>query len=136
MRGKPIITSECCWGSLDDEKRAELIRGALTVFKKYGVGFVAHALQYCGFVEEDWNCHGTYDAMIRTMMVSVADLVILPIQDVCHFGADTRMNVPGKAQGNWAYRITKNQLDAVDWNTYRKWNDMYGRNKKESTTIK
>ena len=87
------------------------------------------ALEYCGFVEEDWNCHGTYDAMIRTMMVSVADLVILPIQDVCHFGADTRMNVPGKAQGNWAYRVTKNQLDAVDWDTYRKWNTMYGRNK-------
>ena len=88
-----------------------------------------HALQYCGFVEKDWNCHGTYDAMIRTMMVSVADLVILPIQDVCHFGADTRMNVPGKAQGNWAYRITKSQLDAVDWTTYRKWNTMYGRRK-------
>lgn len=46
--GKPLITSECCWGSLDDKYRAELIRVALTTFKKYGIGYVAHALWYSG----------------------------------------------------------------------------------------
>lgn len=46
--GKPLISSECCWGSLDDKVRGELIRSTLTVFQKYNVGFVAHALQYCG----------------------------------------------------------------------------------------
>lgn len=45
---KPLICSECCWGSLDDKNRSELIKGTLSTFKKYGVGFVAHALQYCG----------------------------------------------------------------------------------------
>ena len=45
---KPLIVSECCWGSFDDAERAKLIRGALTVFNKYNIGFVAHALQYCG----------------------------------------------------------------------------------------
>ena len=44
--GKPLITSECCWGSLDDKERAELIRVALTMFKKYEIGYVAHALWY------------------------------------------------------------------------------------------
>jgi hypothetical protein len=67
MRGKPIITSECCWGALDDEKRAELIRGALTVFKKYGVGFVAHALQYCGCTDLHDPCDGRVTAYIGNL---------------------------------------------------------------------
>ena len=46
--GKPLITSECCWGSLDDAHRAELIRVALSTFKKYNVGYAAHALWYSG----------------------------------------------------------------------------------------
>ncbi|MBO4940202.1 MAG: cellulase family glycosylhydrolase [Clostridia bacterium] len=45
---KPLIISECCWGSFDDKYRSELIRVALSIFTKYGIGFVAHALQYCG----------------------------------------------------------------------------------------
>ena len=49
--GKPLICSECCWGSLDDKVRGEFIRTTLTVFRKYNVGFVAHALQYCGVAD-------------------------------------------------------------------------------------
>ena len=46
--GKALIVSECCWGSFDDEMRALLIKITLDVFTKYGVGYVAHALQYSG----------------------------------------------------------------------------------------
>ena len=46
--GKPLITSECCWGSFDDKERSEFIRVALSIFKKYGIGYVAHALWYSG----------------------------------------------------------------------------------------
>lgn len=46
--GKEIISSECCWGSLDDQKRGEFINGTLSTLKKYNVGFVAHALWTCG----------------------------------------------------------------------------------------
>lgn len=42
----PLISDECCWGSLDDKERADMIRITLDTFTKYGVGFVAHALQY------------------------------------------------------------------------------------------
>jgi len=45
---KPLICSECCWGSFDDQTRGEYIRTTLSVFSKYQIGFVAHALQYCG----------------------------------------------------------------------------------------
>lgn len=49
--GKPLICSECCWGSFDDKERAELIHVTLSTFQKFGIGFVAHALQYCGVAD-------------------------------------------------------------------------------------
>lgn len=54
----PLIISECCWGSLDDKIRAEYIRVALSTFKKYDLGFVAHALQYCGCADLHDPCDG------------------------------------------------------------------------------
>lgn len=44
--------------------------------------------------------------MIRIGMMSSAHTFILPLQDLFGFGADTRMNTPGKLGGNWAWRIT------------------------------
>ena len=47
-KGKSLIVTECCWGSFEDEKRVELIKITLDTMTKYGAGYVAHALQYCG----------------------------------------------------------------------------------------
>ena len=47
-RGKPLIVSECCWGSFDDAKRTTLIKLSLDLFTKYNAGYVVHALQYSG----------------------------------------------------------------------------------------
>lgn len=58
--GKPLICSECCWGSVDDKERAELIRVTLSTFQKYGIGFVAHALQHCGCAD----LHGPEDGRL------------------------------------------------------------------------
>ena len=58
--GKPLICSECCWGSVDDKERAELIRVTLSTFQKFGIGFVAHALQYCGCAD----LHGPEDGRL------------------------------------------------------------------------
>ena len=82
-------------------------------------------LEYCGYTDADWN--NGYDAIIRTMMLSHAGLVILPIQDLLRFGADTRMNTPGRAVGNWRYRITREQFEGLDVAKYRKLNELYGR---------
>ena len=57
-KNKPLITSECCWGSLDDEIRAELIRVSLETFKKYGIGYVVHALWYSGCADLHDPCDG------------------------------------------------------------------------------
>lgn len=56
--GCPLICSECCWGSLDDKKRADMMRVTLDAFSKYGVGFVAHALQYSGCADLHDPCDG------------------------------------------------------------------------------
>ncbi len=37
-------------------------------------------------------------------MASAADTVIIPVQDVLGLGSEARMNVPGRATGNWRWR--------------------------------
>lgn len=84
-------------------------------------------LDYCGFYSDDWNCPESRLAVIHTLFESSAGLVVLPIQDVLGYGADTRINTPGRASGNWAYRITKSQLDSIDRSFYRRLNSATGR---------
>ena len=67
------------------------------------------------------------EAIKRTLLASVAPIVIFPIQDVFGFGADTRMNTPGVASGNWAYRITRSQLDSLDRKSLLRLNRLFGR---------
>lgn len=82
-------------------------------------------LSYCGYESEDWD--SGYDSIIRTMLQSHAGIVILPIQDLLHFGSDTRLNRPGSADGNWEYRVLEEQLLRVNKDKYRYWNTIYNR---------
>lgn len=82
-------------------------------------------LEYCGFEDKNWD--RCYDSIIRTMFRSHANTVILPIQDLLKFGSDTRLNRPGEATGNWTYRITKEQLDTIDKEFYKRLNYTYRR---------
>ncbi len=81
-------------------------------------------LSYCGHTG-DWK--SGCDSIIRTMLSSHADTVIIPIQDILGFGADTRINTPGRAEGNWAYRVTKEQLDGINREHYKNLNKLYYR---------
>jgi 4-alpha-glucanotransferase len=78
----------------------------------------AQALRYCGFTGDNWGEGGFYApavrAMIRTLWASPAMLAIAPIQDLCGFGTDCKMNQPGVPSGNWAFRITQDSLDHLD----------------------
>lgn len=42
--------------------------------------------------------------MIRAACESVARRTIVPLQDVFGLGSQARMNTPGRAAGNWAWR--------------------------------
>ncbi len=83
-------------------------------------------MKYCVCDPEAWNEKGC-DAIIRTIMSSNAGLAIFPIQDLLGYGNDTRLNVPGRADGNWLFRITKGQVDGIDTLKYRELNRLYGR---------
>ncbi len=45
-----------------------------------------------------------HDVFIRTLIGSVADTVIFPLQDLLGLGSEARMNSPGRAGGNWRWR--------------------------------
>jgi 4-alpha-glucanotransferase len=48
--------------------------------------------------------------LMRLGMMSVAHTIVTPLQDVLAYGADTRMNFPGVAAGNWTWRFSSNSL--------------------------
>jgi 4-alpha-glucanotransferase len=50
--------------------------------------------------------------LIRLLFASVAKLVIVPMQDLLGLGSEARMNVPGRAEGNWTFRVRKEALSA------------------------
>ena len=81
-------------------------------------------MAYCGF-EGDWNA--CYDAVLRTMAASHAGLLIVPVQDLLCYGSDTRLNVPGRSDGNWSYRLTREQLRSLDPHRLRARAELYGR---------
>ena len=66
--------------------------------------------------------------MLRTIYQSHSDLIILPIQDLLGYGSDTRLNIPGKADGNWQFRITKDQLLSINKEKFIRLNTLYARN--------
>ena len=82
-------------------------------------------LDYCGYTDSDWT--GGCGAVLRTLLASHAGLVVFPIQDLLGYGSDTRLNIPGKADGNWQYRVTKAQLDSIDRAHFRRLNALYKR---------
>ncbi len=51
--------------------------------------------------------------VVRLAMMSVANLVVIPMQDILGLGEDGRMNKPGTLSGNWEWRLTPDQLDAA-----------------------
>jgi len=53
---------------------------------------------------------GIHWAFIRAAEASVANLCIIPLQDVLGLGSEARMNVPSKPDGNWAWRNAPGSL--------------------------
>ncbi|NLV73633.1 MAG: 4-alpha-glucanotransferase [Chloroflexi bacterium] len=49
-------------------------------------------------------------AFIRLALNSVADTVVIPLQDVLGLGAEARLNTPGNPGGNWQWRCEAAQL--------------------------
>jgi 4-alpha-glucanotransferase len=50
---------------------------------------------------------------------SPAAVAIAPLQDFLNLGGEARMNLPGVADGNWAWRCTPEQMSRVNWERWR-----------------
>ncbi len=48
--------------------------------------------------------------LIRTALASVANTVLIPMQDVLGLGNEARMNLPGRQAGNWGWRFSWDQV--------------------------
>lgn len=81
---------------------------------------------YCSCEPERWNENGC-ESIIKTIMGSAAGLAVFPVQDLLGYGNDTRLNVPGRAEGNWLYRITESQLGLIDTAKFANYNRIYDR---------
>jgi 4-alpha-glucanotransferase len=49
--------------------------------------------------------------LLRLALMSVADLVVIPFQDVLRLGPEARMNTPGLLGQNWAWRFRAEALN-------------------------
>jgi 4-alpha-glucanotransferase len=65
---------------------------------------------------------------IRAAMASVADIAIIPLQDVLGLGSEARMNIPASEQGNWGWRYTDGALTGESSSRLKELAAIYGRN--------
>jgi 4-alpha-glucanotransferase len=65
--------------------------------------------------------------LMRLAFSSVADLAIVPLQDVLRLGTDARMNRPGRPMGNWSWRFREEAMTDGLANGVRQSAELYGR---------
>jgi len=98
--------------------------------KKVKSGIYEHAQRYMNYYGKDM-C----GALIKTAYKTVADIVIIPLQDILELGNEARMNFPGKPQGNWQWRFTWEQIyKGLDKELYELV-ELYERNSHKETTL-
>ena len=68
--------------------------------------------RFVGHPEDDG--HAICWGLIRAAYASVADLAIIPIQDVLGLDGQSRMNLPGTGTGNWSWRLQAGQIERSD----------------------
>lgn len=84
--------------SKDPEEEAEAAAAA---------GVRRSVLGYLG-AQDDHEIHWK---LIEVALQSKAKIAIFPVQDLLGQGSEHRMNRPGLAEGNWAYRLEPGSLD-------------------------
>jgi 4-alpha-glucanotransferase len=65
--------------------------------------------------------------LIRLLMMSPADVVIIPMQDILGLGAETRMNRPAVPEGNWEWRLLPGQNGPAVAGSLAAMTETYGR---------
>lgn len=89
------------------------------------------ALDYIGFSGNNWGEGGYYSPSCRKVTEAVwksaSNVAIISLQDMCGFGSDARMNVPGVPDENWRFRTTAETIDSIDADYFRHINSLFRR---------
>lgn len=64
----------------------------------------------CNYIGREISEGEIHREIIRLAMMSVANMVVIPMQDVLGLGEESRMNIPAIAGNNWAWRLLPEQL--------------------------
>jgi 4-alpha-glucanotransferase len=71
------------------------------------------------YLRHDISLENVHNIFVRMAMASVADTIIVPIQDILGLGAEARMNIPSTPNGNWEWRLEPEYLtDALAADLY------------------
>jgi 4-alpha-glucanotransferase len=65
--------------------------------------------------------------LIRLAMMSVANTVMIPMQDILNLGEEARMNRPSVTLGNWEWRLLPDQLNPASVGWLCEMTEIYGR---------
>ena len=65
--------------------------------------------------------------LIRLAQMLPAETAIVPAQDLLGLGSEARMNVPGRSEGNWLFRLRDGQLDDALAERFARLTTLYGR---------
>ena len=81
-----------------------------------------HVRRYLARPDDDivWN-------LIRLAWASVANLAVVPAQDVLELGSEARMNFPGRPEGNWRWRLLPGQFGEAARDRLAEMTELYGR---------
>ncbi len=79
------------------------------------------------YVGREVGAEEVHVEFMRLALGSVAELAVLPLQDVLGLGKEARMNTPGKAEGNWRWRVEPWQLTAGAVERLKELTELYGR---------
>ena len=65
-----------------------------------------------GYAKRYLNTDGSeiHWVMMRAALASVANTVLVPMQDILGLGGEARMNLPGRQAGNWGFRFSWEQV--------------------------
>lgn len=58
---------------------------------------------------KDWS--DFHLRIIREAMATIADIVIIPVQDILGYSREFRMNTPGTKEKNWFWKLTRSALN-------------------------
>lgn len=66
-------------------------------------------------------------ALIRMALASIADMAVVPAQDVLGLGMDSRMNMPSTTEGNWTWRLQPGRLNRETMGWLARYTALLGR---------